>query len=189
VVEANGLLGAFAAQPHEFDGSGVVFAVDLEDDVVQECAQQLLSVLIGCGVSVPDRAEVAGEPAQRALGVRVRRWSLALKIAEGSAAVIDLGQRLLKRALERSGDEPVLGLTGIELASAPAGLKLGVLDSQLPQPHTLLVLGLELIEPAAGRLDSGRVDCLQERVDDGAVKPSPADRLARTAGPLSQIGA
>lgn len=145
---ANGQRGSCAALPHELDGSAVVVAVDVENDVDQECAQQLLSVLVGGGASVPDRAEVARDPPQGApLSVRERRWLLA--ISDGSAAVICLGQCLLKRGLQRSSDETVLRLTGIELALAAAGLKLSLLDGELCQSHSLLMLGLELIDRAS----------------------------------------
>ena len=67
------------------------FAVHVEDDVVQQRAQQLFPVPVGRAMRVPDRVEVAGEPAQRApLDVRKRRRALALEFLEGSAAMIDL---------------------------------------------------------------------------------------------------
>jgi hypothetical protein len=69
---------------------------------------------------------------------------------------------------------------------AAAGLKLSLLDGELSQLPALLVLGLELIDRMGGRLDACRVDRLQERVDHGAFKSSPADRLARPAGPLAR---
>ena len=40
------------------------------------------------------------------------------------------GERVLERAFEGAGDEPVLGLAGVELAARAVGLELGALDAR-----------------------------------------------------------
>ena len=114
---------------------------------------------------------------------------MPVKLGEREPLALNIGQRLLIRALEAASDQPVLRLARVELPAAPLGLILDALNSEELQVPALGVVGLELIDRRRGRVHAGRGDRLEERVDDGAIEPQPADRLADHAGRLRLIRA
>jgi hypothetical protein len=61
---------------------------------------------------------------------------------------LDGAESVLKRALERSRDEPVLGLARVELTSRAVSLELSTLESEPLTGEACLVLILELADRA-----------------------------------------
>ena len=80
------------------------------------------------------------------LGLGQRRGTMPVKLGEREPLALDIGQRLLIRALEAARDEPVLRLARVELPTAPLGLILDALNSEELQVPALGVVGLELID-------------------------------------------
>lgn len=79
-----------------------------------------------------------------------RRGATPVQLIERAALLLGLGERLFEGALKRAGDEPVLGLAGVELAAPSLRLELGTLECERLQPPALGVLGLELVNGRGG---------------------------------------
>ena len=62
----------------------------------------------------------------------------------------DGGERILERAFQGASDEPVLGLTRVELPPRAVGLELGALDGEPLANEPLLVLVCELAHGTRG---------------------------------------
>ena len=104
-------LGDRAALPADRDGRAVLFAFDVEDDFVDQGAQQLFAVAVGGRGRGPHAAEVAAEREQLlALSVGQRLRALLLAQRELGFGLGELAERVLPVALQAAGDEPVLGL-------------------------------------------------------------------------------
>ena len=132
------MLGGLAAFPADAQLRGVLLggAVDGDDDVGEDRAQQLLAVAVGGGGRVEHLAQVgagAAAPGDLLLGERVRALGRHLgQVAFGGA---HRGQPLFPFALQRAGDLPVLGLAGVELAPRALGVDLRALELQLGRAH------------------------------------------------------
>src|SRR5918995_1148236 len=89
---------------------------DVEDDLLDQAAQQLLAVAVGGGGRRPDAPEVCAEPKQLlALDGGEGAGALALAQLELGLGGGQRGQPLLPVALQPAGDEAV---PGAELAVA-----------------------------------------------------------------------
>lgn len=189
VVELNGQLGACAAMPHRLNDSRVCSRSTSRTTITQQRAQKLLSVLVGRGASVPDRADISREPPQRLpLSVREQRWPLPLEIWRArrrrSASVnacSSAGSSV--RARSRFSGSPASNWRWRR-----AGLNLGLLDGELSQLHALLVFGLGLIDRAGRSLGRRRDRPLAGTRRSPCCHVVVRDRLARTAGSVGQVG-
>src|SRR5215217_5910278 len=76
--ERNGELGDRAAPPADRDGRAALLALDVEDDFLDQAAQELLAVAVGCARRGPDAAEVGAE----------RQQPLALLVGEGARPLL-----------------------------------------------------------------------------------------------------
>ena len=79
-------------------------------------------------------------------GERVR--SLGGDLGQRALGGADVGQPLLPFALQRSGDEPVLGLAGVELAPRALGVDLRALELELGGAHARVVVAVGVLERA-----------------------------------------
>ena len=71
---------------------GIPGAVDVQDDVVEQRAQQFLAVTIGCALSVPHPAEFAGETTQRPpLWLSERSGTMPVKLGQREPLTLDIG--------------------------------------------------------------------------------------------------
>jgi hypothetical protein len=104
-----------------------------------------------------------------------------LEPRQPAALALDLRGRLLKPRLQCSGDNAVLRLAGIELATRPARLELGALHRQPLAAQALLMLARELADRLGRGADPGRRHRLQEGRGDRALEPQAAERLAGLA--------
>ena len=115
-------------------------------------------------------------PRDLLLGERVR--ALGGDLGHGTLGAADVGQALLPFTLERSRDEPVLGLARVELASGSLGVDLRALELQLGRAHPGVMIVAGVLDCAERRLDPGRAQCLEHGVEHDPLDPPPADRLA-----------
>ena len=99
-------------------------------------------------------------------------------LGDGALGAADLGEALFPFALQRAGDEPVLGLAGVELAAGALGVDLRALELQLGRAHPRLVVGVGVLDRAQRRLDPGRSQRLEHGVEHDLLDPPAADRLA-----------
>ena len=130
-VELHGQLGASAAFPRDLHGSLSLLGVDGHDDLVDQCAQQLLAVAIGRRVRRPEAREVTRDVCEREpLLVGERLWAGVLEPDQLAALALDCGERVFELALQRASDEPVLWLARVELSLCPLGLILSSLQRQ-----------------------------------------------------------
>lgn len=90
--------------------------------------------------------------------------------------------------LEGACHETVLRFARVVLTLSARRLELGALPREALQTNPLLVLAVEMLDRARGRVHAGRSDGRQERIGHGAIKAQAADRLARTARPLKLMG-
>ena len=154
-------------------------AVDGHDDVGEDRAQQLLALAVAGGGRVEHLAQVrAGTAAPRDLLVGERVRALGRDLGQRALGGADLGEALLPFALERAGDEPVLGLAGVELAPGALGVDLRALELQLGRAHPRVVISVGVLDRAERRLDPGRCQRLEDGVEHDPLDPPPADRLA-----------
>ena len=113
-------LGERAAVPADRHGRLVVIAVDVEDDFLDQAAQQLFAVAVGGGGRGPHAAEVGAERKELlALGVGQGAWPLLLAKRELGFGFGEFLQGAFPVALQAAGDEAVLGL---DLVVAALGL-------------------------------------------------------------------
>jgi hypothetical protein len=114
-------------------------AVDVQDDVVEQRAQEFLAL----------RSVVL------AAFHTVLSWPARRRSARRSG--LDIGKRLLIGALETTSDQPVLRLARIELPAPPPGLILVSFHREQLQVPPRDVVGLELLHRRRGRVHTGRV--------------------------------
>jgi hypothetical protein len=118
------------------------------------------------------------------LFVGQRRRPRPLERRELPPITLGLRERLLPGALERAGDEAVLGLAGVVLAAEALGLVLGPLEREPLLGKSLVMFALKLGNRSRRGGDAGRADRLKEGVGDGAIESAAAERLA---GPLGTV--
>ena len=95
-----------AAVPADRDGRAVVIALDVEDDFLDQAAQQLLAVAVGGGRCGPHAAEVGAEREQPlALGRGQGAWSLLLAQRELGFGFGELCEGVFPVALQAAGDQ------------------------------------------------------------------------------------
>jgi hypothetical protein len=180
VVERDREFGVRAALPEEFKARVVLLAVDGEDNVLEQAAQELVAVSVGGRGRLSDAGEIGGEARERlSLLVAEGRGAAAFELAGNALLSVEFGQRGFERVLEGAGDEPMLGFAGVVLAARAFGLVGGAFDGEALQRDALVVRGLQGSESAGGGVDASRSDGIQERLRDGAVDAQRADRLAR----------
>ena len=73
---------------------------------------------------------------------------LAATSASARSARADRGQPLFPLALQCAGNEPVLGLAGVELAAGALGVDLRAFELQLGGAHPRVVVAVGLLERA-----------------------------------------
>jgi hypothetical protein len=133
-------------------------AVDVQDDVVEQRAQEFLalrSVVLAAFHTVlswPARRRSA-----RRSGLAQRCGTMPVKLGEREPLALDIGKRLLIGALETTSDQPVLRLARIELPAPPPGLILVSFHREQLQVPPRDVVGLELLHRRRGRVHTGRV--------------------------------
>jgi len=126
-------LGDRAAFPADRDARLVFVAVDVEDDFLDQAAQQLFAVAVGGARRGPHAAEVCAERQQLlALGFGERLGSLLLAQSQLGLGLGQRPERGLPVAFQAAGNEPVLGLDLAVAALSALGLVLGTLDLQAP---------------------------------------------------------
>jgi hypothetical protein len=172
-VEADLQLGAGAALPEHLDVGAVLAAVDRHDDL----ADQRAGAPCGRAGSSSWRSRAAAGSARAGPATRARRQTRrgadAVQRRQGALFALDDGEGVFECAFEcafeGAGDEAVLGLAGVELASGAVGVELRALNRQALPCQPRLVLVGELADRARGRRDGGRRDGFEERVGDGVV--------------------
>ena len=153
--------------------------VDVEDDLLDQAAKQLLAVTVGGRRRRPDAAEVGAEREQlRAFVGRQRAGALMLAHGEFGLGGGELRERLLPVALQAARDEPVLGLDLAVAALGALGLVAGALDLQPPLFERRVVVGFKRLGRAQRRLDAGGSERGQQRAGDRLVDLHAADAEA-----------
>jgi hypothetical protein len=180
--QRHAVLGDRAALPDDAQIGLVVLAVDGDDDLGDDRAQQLLALAVAGGGRLEDLAQVgAGAPAPGDLLVGERRRAPRAGRRERLLGAADLGQALLPLALQRARDEPVLGFAGVELATRAVGADTRPLEFELGRAHARVMVVGRLLDRAERRLDRGRPERFEQRVEHDLLDPAPADALAAVA--------
>ncbi len=171
-----------SALPDDPQPGLVALAVDADGDLADDRPQQLLALAVAGGGRVEHSAQVgAGSPAPGDLLVGERLGASCARRGEFLLGATDLGEALLPLALERARHEPVLRLAGVELPAGALGADAGALELELGRAHPGVVVVLGLLDRPERRLDRGRAQRLERRVDHDLLDPAPANALAALA--------
>jgi hypothetical protein len=111
------------------------------------------------------------------LASATRSWPGVLERDQLSALPLDLGERVLKLALQRAGNETVLRLARVELPLSPLSFVFGALECEALTGEQLLMLVLELADRARGRTHTSRGHRGTRR-----RQPPPSARRRATGG-------
>ncbi len=168
-----------AAGPGDGDVDQLAVPGDVDGDVLDQDAQQLLAVGLRGGRRVPDPREVGGQgldrrPLGRGEGGRLLLGEpLVVRFQPGR-----LGERGFPVSFQLPGDEPVLRFGELVLAAGPVGGVAGALEPLPPQlvQHGPLVLGLG--GGGHGDLQRGRRHRVQDLAGDLVVERGAGDVLA-----------
>ena len=186
---ADGLPGGLvAAGPGDGDVDQLAVPGDVDGDVLDEDAQQLLAVGLRGGRGVPDLREVAGQGLdRRALG---RGEGFRLLLGEPLVVRFQpgrLGERGFPVRFQLPGDEPVFRFGELVLAAGAVRGIAGALEPLAPQlaEHGPLVLGLR--GGGHGDLQRGGRHRLQHLAGDIGVEGGAGDVLAAAAGPVVDL--
>ena len=131
--QRDGELGDRAAFPADRERRAALLAVDVDDDFLDQAAEQLFAVAVGGRGRGPHATEVGAEREQPlALVPGQRPRALLLAQREFGLCLGELAERVLPVALKAAGDQPVLGLDLAIAPLSPVGLVFGALDLQPP---------------------------------------------------------
>ena len=122
--------------------------------------------------SAPARSSHAVSSSVSLVGCR-SRWAARLASACRCAA-----RASSKRTLEGPGDETILGLDGVELATRPLGFEAGPLDGQLEDRDMPAVVGVGLGQRLGRRRQAGRLEHGEDLFEHAVLEPAPAEALA-----------
>ena len=188
--QRNGQLGARAAFPDDLDVRPPRLLGDSDDYLADERAQQLLAVPRRGRLGCPQLRQVTREPRESGSFAGGQRFGAArLELGELAPLAFLLGQRLLEASFERSGDEPVLRLAGIELALRPLGFELGALEREPLPAQPVFVRAFELADRLGAGPDPGGCDSFEERSGNRLLQARAAERLAGVFGAVEVVRA
>jgi hypothetical protein len=154
----------------------VLVTVNADDDLVQERAQQLLTVSGSSGRRRPDPLEVGAE-AEKGVPFLGFECPGPLPLAECKRCLgaVEFAEALLPFGFEAAGDQPVLGLDGAVATFRTRRLVLSTLVRQTPLGEVCLVILFEPLCGVQGSLEPCRLQGLEERRGNGGVDLDPAD--------------
>ena len=142
--QRNDELGDRAATPAERDRRAALLADHVEDDFLDQCAQQLFAVAVGGRRRGPNTPEVGAEREQSfALGRGEGARALVLAQLKLGLRGVKRGQRVLPVAFQTARDEAVLGLDLAVASLRSVGVVSGALDLQAPLRERSVVVGFE----------------------------------------------
>src|SRR6266545_679876 len=183
------LAGVAAAPAQQQPGAGGV-AVDGDDDLLEQGAQQLLAVPVGGGRRLPHQAHVAAQGGDGGpLGGGQRLGAALLAAGQLGLGRRDLGELGLPVALQPAGDQAVVGVDGQVAPLGQPGLVVGALDFQAPLPERGVVVGLQPLGGGHRGLDAGGGERRAERLGDGLVDLPAADAQAVDPAAVDQVAA
>ncbi|MER9560287.1 hypothetical protein NKI92_34225 [Mesorhizobium sp. M0323] len=183
--QSDGEAAQRAALPAQDEMRCCLVAVDMEGDLLDECAQQLLAVARRRGGCVPDACQI-GPEGDEVLPLLGRQPARTLRLAPHQFGLCRLqsAQRLLPLLLQPAGDQAIVGIDGAIAA-------LGAVDGELRPLHIeppLLECRLAIVFQPLGRRERGgqarRLQRLQEGCYHGFIDLHAADVEAIDASAL-----
>ena len=176
--QRNGELGDRAAAPAKRDRRAALFAVDVEDDFLDQARRSCLrsrSVVVGADHTRP-RSAPSASSCSRSAAVSVRgRWCSR---SSARPRRRERAERVLPVAFKPAGDQPVLGLDLAVAALGAVGVVSGALDLQPPLHERGVVVGLERLGRDERGLHAGGGERCQQRAGDRLVDLRAADAHA-----------
>ena len=150
--QRNDELGDRAATPAQGDRRAVLLADHVEDDFLDQRAQQLFAVPVGRRRRGPNTPKVGAEREQSfALGRGEGARALVLAQLKLGLRGVKRGERVLPVAFQPARDEAVLGLDLAVASLRTVGVVLGALDLQPPLLERLIVVLFERFGGHAAR--------------------------------------
>src|SRR6516164_6231721 len=176
-----------AALPAECEVGGRLVAIDLDRDVFDEGAQQLLPVA-RCGRwRVPDGGEIGSDCEQTiALGLRDHPRPLFFAAPQLDLGCLNCAQALLPVAFEAARHQPVVGIDSAIAALGALRFVIGSLDSEPPLLQSGFAFGLQPLSGGEGGGKPSRLQGSDEGPSDGLVDLATADIEAIDAAVLDE---
>ena len=157
---------------------------DLGDDGPQE----LLALTPGRGRRVEHRPDICTGLLQPHHLFLRQRGGLAEALSREAGLGLALGHEgLFQGALQRPGDEAVLGFHGVELTTGPFCLEAGAFHRQLERPDVSAVVGVRLLERLRRRRQAGRLEHREDLVEHAVLKTAASHVLASTLTPIERL--
>ena len=181
-------LGECAAFPAQGEmGRGLV-ALDLDDHLLDQRANQLLPVARCGGDRRPDRREVRTERTDTAaLLAREHARALILATCEFCLRRLERIEALLPCTLETTRDESVVGIDGAIAALGETCRIARPLDAEPPVLERGLAIHLQLLGSSQRRCDRRRLECCNEGACHSVVDLHATDGEAIAAAPLDEM--
>ena len=176
-----------AALPAQREVGCSVVALDLYDDLLEQCSQQLFPVTRRGRCRVPDGGKIGPEREQTvALLLGEHAWTLQFAACKLGLGGFECAQALLPLALQAASDQPVVWIDGTVAALGAARFVACPLDAETP----LLERGLAICFEPLGSGERGSELCRLEGGDegprDGLVDLNAANVEAIDAAALDQ---
>src|SRR5258708_1726407 len=158
-----------AALPAQREVGCSLVALDLYDDLLEQCSQQLFPVTRRGRCRVPDGGKIGPEREQTvALLLGEHAWTLQFATCKLGLGGFECAQALLPLSLQAASDQPVVWIDGTVAALGAARFVACPLDAETP----LLERGLAICFEPLGSGERGSELCRLEGGDEG-----PPDRL------------
>src|SRR6266481_6420142 len=176
-----------AALPAQREVGCSLVALDLYDDLLEQCSQQLFPVTRRGRCRVPDGGKIGPEREQTvALLLGEHAWTLQFAACKLGLGGFEGAQALLQLTLQAASDQPVVWIDGTVAALGAARFVACPLDAETP----LLERGLAICFEPLGSGERGSELCRLEGGDegprDGLVDLNAANVEAIDAAALDQ---
>ena len=153
-----------AALPAQREVGCSLVALDLDDDLLEQCPQQLLPVTRRGRCRVPDGGKIGSECEQTvALVLGEHAWTFLFAARKLGLGGFECAQALLPLALQAASDQPVVWIDGTVAALGAARFVACPLDAETP----LLERGLAICFEPLGSGERGSELCRLEGGDEG----------------------
>src|SRR5215469_2872929 len=165
-----------AAFPAQREMGGRLVAVDLDRDVFNEGAQQLLPVARRGCLRVPDDGEIGSEREETiALGLRDHPRPLSFAALQLSLGRLKRAQAFLPVAFKAARHQPVIGVDGAIAALGALRFVIGSLDPEPPLLQSDFAFGFQPLSGGKGGGKPSRLQGSDEGPSDGLVDLDAAD--------------
>src|SRR5438874_3816029 len=176
-----------AALPAQHEMGGRLVAIDLDRDLFDEGAQQLLPVARHGRWRIPDGGEIGSECEETiALGLRDHPRPLFFAAFQLDLGRLKCAQALLPVAFEAARHQPVVRIDSAIAALGALRFVIGSLDPEPPLLQSDFAFGLQPLSGGKGGGQPSRLQGCDEGPSDGLVDLDTADIEAIDAAVLDE---